>query len=87
MYYAESDTELSDSSFPAQVRELVLSLNTILSDTWRMREHVDDPHMLVDLMHRIANCYHATSPNMRLIWLQSMVRFIRPNKYIFMIDY
>ena len=36
-----------------------------------MREHNDDPEMLIDLMHRIANCYQ-NSPDMRLIWLQNM---------------
>lgn len=73
LYYAESDIELAESSFPAQVRDLVLNLNTILSDTVKMREFNDDPEMLIDLMHRIANCYQ-TSPDMRLIWLQNMAQ-------------
>lgn len=73
LYYAESDLELSESSFPAQVKDLVLNLNTILSDTVKMRENQDDPEMLIDLMHRIANCYQ-NSPDMRLIWLQNMAQ-------------
>lgn len=73
LFYAENDHELSESSFPAQVKDLVLNLNTILSDTVKMREFNDDPEMLVDLMHRIANCYQ-NSPDMRLIWLQNMAQ-------------
>jgi hypothetical protein len=38
-----------------------------------MREFNDDPEMLIDLMHRIANCYQ-NSPDMRLIWLQNMAQ-------------
>ena len=71
LFYAECDSELAESSFPAQVKDLVLNLNTILSDTVKMRENQDDPEMLADLMHRIANCYQ-NSPDMRLIWLQNM---------------
>ena len=71
LYYAESDLDLNESSFPSQVKDLVLNLNTILSDTVKMREFNDDPEMLIDLMHRIANCYQ-NSPDMRLIWLQNM---------------
>ena len=73
LFYAENDTELGESSFPAQVKDLVLNLNTILSDTVKMREFNDDPEMLIDLMHRIANCYQ-NSPDMRLIWLQNMAQ-------------
>ncbi len=73
LFYAENDSELSESSFPAQVKDLVLNLNTILSDTVKMREFNDDPEMLIDLMHRIANCYQ-NSPDMRLIWLQNMAQ-------------
>ena len=73
LFYAENDHELNESSFPAQVKDLVLNLNTILSDTVKMREFNDDPEMLVDLMHRIANCYQ-NSPDMRLIWLQNMAQ-------------
>ncbi|CAF0831727.1 unnamed protein product [Brachionus calyciflorus] len=73
LFYAESDLELIESSFPSQVKDLVLNLNTILSDTVKMRENQDDPEMLIDLMHRIANCYQ-NSPDMRLIWLQNMAQ-------------
>ena len=54
-----------------QVSELILNLNTILSDTVKMKEHQEDPEMLIDLMYRIAKGYR-NSPNLRLTWLQNM---------------
>jgi dedicator of cytokinesis protein 6/7/8 len=73
LIYSENDMDLIESSFPAQVKDLVLNLNTILSDTVKMRDYTDDPIMLIDLMYRIANCYQ-NSPDMRLIWLQNMAQ-------------
>jgi dedicator of cytokinesis protein 6/7/8 len=73
LIYSENDLDLIESSFPAQVKDLVLNLNTILSDTCKMRDYTDDPVMLIDLMYRIANCYQ-NSPDMRLIWLQNMAQ-------------
>jgi len=70
---ADSDTELIESTFPCQVKDLIINLNTILSDTIKMKDYSDDHDMILDLMHRIANCY-ANSPDMRLIWLQNMAQ-------------
>ncbi|KAK9712392.1 C2 domain in Dock180 and Zizimin protein [Popillia japonica] len=52
--YGEKDTELADTSFPEQVRDLVFNLHMILSDTVKMKEFQEDPEMLLDLMYRIA---------------------------------
>jgi hypothetical protein len=73
LIYADSDTELIESTFPSQVKDLIINLNTILSDTIKMKEYADDSDMILDLMHRIANCYQ-NSPDMRLIWLQNMAQ-------------
>lgn len=73
LVYADTDAELIESSFPSQVKDLIINLNTILSDTVKMREYSDDHDMILDLMHRIANCYQ-NSPDMRLIWLQNMAQ-------------
>lgn len=35
-----------------QVEELLCNLNSILSDTVKMREFQEDPEMLMDLMYR-----------------------------------
>ncbi|KAK7889917.1 hypothetical protein WMY93_025477 [Mugilogobius chulae] len=56
---------------PDQVQDLVFNLHMILSDTVKMKEHQEDPEMLIDLMYRIAKGYQ-TSPDLRLTWLQNM---------------
>jgi hypothetical protein len=73
--YAEEDTESQDdySSFPEQVRDLVFNLHMILSDTVKMKEHQQDPEMLLDLMYRIAKGYQ-NSPDLRLTWLANMAQ-------------
>uniref|UniRef100_A0A8C5LM28 Dedicator of cytokinesis 8 n=1 Tax=Leptobrachium leishanense TaxID=445787 RepID=A0A8C5LM28_9ANUR len=69
--YAEEDEEMQQTLFPAQVDELLSNLNSILSDTVKMRAFQEDPEMLMDLMYRIAKGYQ-TSPDLRLTWLQNM---------------
>ncbi|XP_066563985.1 dedicator of cytokinesis protein 7 isoform X4 [Amia ocellicauda] len=69
--YAEDDLELRDSPFPEQVQDLVFNLHMILTDTVKMKEHQEDPEMLIDLMYRIAKGYQ-NSPDLRLTWLQNM---------------
>ncbi|XP_077200985.1 dedicator of cytokinesis protein 8 isoform X3 [Paroedura picta] len=69
--YAEEDADMQPTLFPAQVEELLSNLNSILSDTVKMREFQEDPEMLMDLMYRIAKGYQ-TSPDLRLTWLQNM---------------
>uniref|UniRef100_A0A8C8SR86 Dedicator of cytokinesis 8 n=1 Tax=Pelusios castaneus TaxID=367368 RepID=A0A8C8SR86_9SAUR len=69
--YAEEDVDMQPTLFPVQVEELLRNLNSILSDTVKMREFQEDPEMLMDLMYRIAKGYQ-TSPDLRLTWLQNM---------------
>ncbi|KAA8585261.1 hypothetical protein FQN60_003955 [Etheostoma spectabile] len=67
--YAEEDLELRDTPFPEQVQDLVFNLHMILTDTVKMKEHQQDPEMLIDLI--IAKGYQ-NSPDLRLTWLQNM---------------
>ncbi|XP_029468971.1 dedicator of cytokinesis protein 8 isoform X2 [Rhinatrema bivittatum] len=69
--YGEEDVDMQPTLFPAQVDELLRNLNSILSDTVKMRAFQEDPEMLMDLMYRIAKGYQ-TSPDLRLTWLQNM---------------
>ncbi|XP_041097982.1 dedicator of cytokinesis protein 7-like isoform X6 [Polyodon spathula] len=69
--YAEEDLEIRDTTFPEQVQDLVFNLHMILTDTVKMKEHQEDPDMLIDLMYRIAKGYQ-NSPDLRLTWLQNM---------------
>ncbi|XP_059909470.1 dedicator of cytokinesis protein 8 [Gadus macrocephalus] len=50
--YAEEDGEMRNTQLPSQVDELLRNLNSILSDTVKMREFQEDPEMLMDLMYR-----------------------------------
>ncbi|XP_029441588.1 dedicator of cytokinesis protein 6 isoform X1 [Rhinatrema bivittatum] len=69
--YAEEDLGMRDTTFPEQVQDLVFNLHMILTDTVKMKEHQEDPEMLIDLMYRIAKGYQ-NSPDLRLTWLQNM---------------
>jgi hypothetical protein len=71
--YGERDTELQETTFPEQVRDLVFNLHMILSDTVKMKEFQEDPEMLLDLMYRIAKGYQ-NSPDLRLTWLENMAQ-------------
>ncbi|XP_033216404.1 dedicator of cytokinesis protein 7 [Belonocnema kinseyi] len=73
LVYAERDTELTDTSFPEQVKDLLFNLHMILSDTVKMKEFQEDPEMLLDLMYRIAKGYQG-SPDLRLTWLANMAQ-------------
>lgn len=55
LVYAERDTELADTSFPEQVKDLLFNLHMILSDTVKMKEFQEDPEMLLDLMYRFVH--------------------------------
>ncbi|MEQ2180899.1 hypothetical protein GOODEAATRI_006034 [Goodea atripinnis] len=52
--YAEEDLELRETPFPEQVQDLVFNLHMILTDTVKMKEHQQDPEMLIDLMYSAA---------------------------------
>ncbi|XP_077186092.1 dedicator of cytokinesis protein 6 isoform X3 [Paroedura picta] len=69
--YTEEDLELRQTTFAEQVQDLVFNLHMILSDTVKMKEHQEDPDMLIDLMYRIAKGYQP-SPDLRLTWLKNM---------------
>lgn len=69
--YAKNDQDLLSTSFPEQVQDMIFNFHMILSDTVKMKEHKEDPEMLIDLMYRIAKGYQ-NSPDLRMTWLQNM---------------
>ncbi|XP_017855271.1 dedicator of cytokinesis protein 7 [Drosophila busckii] len=73
LVYAETDTDLQETSFPEQVQDLLFNLHMILSDTVKMKEYQEDPEMLLDLMNRIAKGYQ-NNPDLRLTWLENMAK-------------
>lgn len=71
LHFSDVDVDLKETTFPDQVRDLVMNLHMILSDTFKMKEYQSDPEMLLDIMYRIAKGYQ-NSPDLRLTWLENM---------------
>lgn len=71
--YALVDNTVASTQFPEQAHELMFNLHMILSDTMQMKEHKQDPEMLLDLMYRVAKGYQ-NSPELRLTWLRNMAQ-------------
>ncbi|XP_077513928.1 dedicator of cytokinesis protein Ziz isoform X7 [Amblyomma americanum] len=72
--YASGDKAMQRTVFPDEVKELTKKIRTVLMATTQMREHENDPEMLVDLQHSLANSYSAT-PALRKTWLESMAAY------------
>ncbi|XP_057325532.1 dedicator of cytokinesis protein 9 isoform X5 [Microplitis mediator] len=71
--YATSDKVMKGTGFPVEVKDLNKRIRTVLMATAQMREHNNDPEMLVDLQHSLANSY-ASTPELRHTWLETMAR-------------
>ncbi|XP_076270905.1 dedicator of cytokinesis protein Ziz isoform X1 [Rhynchophorus ferrugineus] len=71
--YATSDKAMKGTGFPTEVKDLTRRIRTVLMATVQMREHHQDPEMLVDLQHSLANSY-ASTPELRHTWLETMTR-------------
>ena len=59
--------------FPGEVRDLTKRALTVLKATSQMRQQAQDPELLIDLQHSLANSYSAT-PELRKTWLETMAR-------------
>lgn len=62
--------------FSLQVQDLVFNLHMILSDTVKMKEHQEDPEMLVDLMYRYRP--RATGKLFYLLFFRFLAAFFIP---------
>ncbi|XP_058808456.1 dedicator of cytokinesis protein 9 isoform X2 [Phymastichus coffea] len=71
--YACSDKVMKGTSFPLEVQDLNKRIRTVLMATAQMKEHNNDPEMLLDLKHSLANSY-ASTPELRHTWLETMAR-------------
>ncbi|XP_008205538.1 dedicator of cytokinesis protein 9 isoform X2 [Nasonia vitripennis] len=79
--YACSDKVMKGTSFPHEVQDLNKRIRTVLMATAQMRDHNNDPEMLLDLEHSLANSY-ASTPELRHTWLETMARnHIRDENY------
>ena len=59
--------------FGAEVRDLTKRIRTVLMATAKMREHQNDPEMLLDLQYSLAKSYTST-PELRKTWLENMAK-------------
>ncbi|XP_073470514.1 dedicator of cytokinesis protein 9 isoform X3 [Aquarana catesbeiana] len=70
---ANSDRLIKHTTFPSDVKDLTKRIRTVLMATAQMKEHENDPEMLVDLQYSLAKSY-ASTPELRKTWLDSMAR-------------
>ncbi|XP_051051160.1 dedicator of cytokinesis protein 9 [Phodopus roborovskii] len=70
---ANSDRLIKHTSFSSDVKDLTKRIRTVLMATAQMKEHANDPEMLVDLQYSLAKSY-ASTPELRKTWLDSMAR-------------
>eukprot|EP00058_Branchiostoma_floridae_P007840 XP_002593328.1 hypothetical protein BRAFLDRAFT_119584 [Branchiostoma floridae] len=76
--YANSDRSMMCSNFPVDVKDLTKRIRTVLMATAQMKEHENDPEMLVDLQYSLAKSY-ASNLELRKTWLESMARIHNKN--------
>ncbi|KAG7235399.1 hypothetical protein INR49_002710 [Caranx melampygus] len=69
---------LQHTAFPSDVKDLTKRIRTVLMATEQMKEHENDPEMLVDLQYSLAKSYTST-PELRKTWLDSMARIHNKN--------
>uniref|UniRef100_A0A3P8UYR1 Dedicator of cytokinesis 9b n=1 Tax=Cynoglossus semilaevis TaxID=244447 RepID=A0A3P8UYR1_CYNSE len=76
---ANSDKNVKHTAFPSDVKDLTKRIRTVLMATEQMKEHENDPEMLVDLQYSLAKSYTST-PELRKTWLDSMARIHNKNR-------
>src|SRR6218665_1070346 len=75
------DCFVQRSQFPVEVKELTKCVRTVLMATAAMKEHKNNPEMLVDLQYSLAKSYTST-PELRKTWLESMAQIhIKNNNF------
>uniref|UniRef100_A0A670YXA0 Dedicator of cytokinesis 9 n=1 Tax=Pseudonaja textilis TaxID=8673 RepID=A0A670YXA0_PSETE len=70
---ANNDKYIKHTTFPSDVKDLTKRIRTVLMATAQMKEHENDPEMLVDLQYSLAKSY-ASTPELRKTWLDSMAK-------------
>ncbi|XP_077199946.1 dedicator of cytokinesis protein 9 isoform X4 [Paroedura picta] len=70
---ANSERLIKHTTFPSDVKDLTKRIRTVLMATAQMKEHENDPEMLVDLQYSLAKSY-ASTPELRKTWLDSMAK-------------
>ena len=69
-----------DTKLPTAVNELTKTMRKVLIATSQMKEHEEEPEMLVNLQHSLADSYAGT-PELRQTWLEAMAKIHTKNGY------
>ncbi|KAK5577362.1 hypothetical protein RB653_002303 [Dictyostelium firmibasis] len=75
--YANAQADKAGTkSFSKQIEELTKRLHTFVIDNIKINNHRDDPEMVADLYHRIAD-NNKSNADTRICWLQGLADFHR----------
>ncbi|KAF2071777.1 hypothetical protein CYY_006905 [Polysphondylium violaceum] len=75
-YAAIQADKLGIKSFSKQIEDLTKRLHTFVIDNIKINNHRDDPEMVADLYHRIAD-NNKSNAETRICWLQGLADFHR----------
>ncbi|XP_063724459.1 dedicator of cytokinesis protein 11-like isoform X2 [Symsagittifera roscoffensis] len=70
---AASDRGMTHTKLPGIVNDLTKTIRKVLIATSQMKEHEEEPEMLLHLQHSLADSYAGT-PALRQTWLESMAK-------------
>ncbi|KAB0403782.1 hypothetical protein E2I00_014719, partial [Balaenoptera physalus] len=73
---ANSDRLIKHTTFSSDVKDLTKRIRTVLMATAQMKEHENDPEMLVDLQYSLAKSY-ASTPELRKTLFKESILFDR----------
>ena len=68
------------TKLPTAVNDLTKTMRKVLIATSQMKEHEEEPEMLVNLQHSLADSYAGT-PELRQTWLEAMAKIHSKNGY------
>ncbi|EGC35654.1 hypothetical protein DICPUDRAFT_151994 [Dictyostelium purpureum] len=75
-YAAAQADKAGTKSFSKQIEDLTKRLHTFVIDNIKINNHRDDPEMVADLYHRIAD-NNKSNADTRICWLQGLADFHR----------
>ncbi|XP_075242706.1 dedicator of cytokinesis protein 11-like isoform X2 [Convolutriloba macropyga] len=75
-----SDRGMTHTKLPGMVNEVTKTIRKVLIATSQMKEHAEEPEMLIHLQHSLADSYAGT-PALRQTWLESMAKIHSSSGY------
>ena len=71
---------MTHTKLPGMVNEVTKTIRKVLIATSQMKEHAEEPEMLIHLQHSLADSYAGT-PALRQTWLESMAKIHSSSGY------